>query len=135
MFGLKNADFVEMGGAGAMAVVDDYVASGKLPVLKNVKDLDLWTDGVVIAGNLWAQDHVHGAMGEALDGAAIYAAGDLIGKVFNRFVLGATTPASGTSASVDYLEAPMQPAPAIAASAQDNFAMSAYGDVPSFHGE
>lgn len=108
---LKNVDWFEYGGAGIMAVAGDYVASGKLPVLQSVANLDYYFDGAVVLADLLLSDRLAGGVGSALDGAAVFAAGDLIGKVLKNVINGATSSSSttGTGASVDYVMAPAAP--------------------------
>lgn len=114
MFRMRNIDWWEYGGAGAQALLVDYVESGNLPFLQGVTDLDLYVDGAVVLADLAFSDHMHGEFGSALDGAAVYAAGDLVAKLVKKVLPATTTTStSGTSAAYNFVQA-AAPAPVAA---------------------
>lgn len=118
---MKNVDWWEYGGSAAQALLVDYVDSGKLPFLKGTPNLDIYTDLAVVAADLFFSDRFYGTLGSVLDGAAVYAAGDAIGKVVKKVIpgIGGTT---GTGADFNFVAA-QAPAPALSAP-------SAFGETP-----
>ena len=114
----RNIEWAEYGGAAAMSIAGDFVASGKVPMGSlTAQQGKMIAEGVVILADLAFSDKLHGAMGDALDGAAVYAAGDLIGSWVGPYITGVSktttsTSTSGTGASADYQLAPAVAAPA-----------------------
>lgn len=125
---LSNIPFGEYGGAAAAAVLSDYVESGQLPVLQNVTDLDYYVEGAIVLADLLLADHMRGMFGDILDGAAVYSAGDIVGKLIGKYVTNtgskatSTSTTTGTGATADYI---MSSAPAA-------IQAPVFGSTPSF---
>lgn len=87
----------EYGGAVATAALVQVTKSGK--VLNNIPHLDLWTEGAVIAADIFASEHM-GEIGQGLlNGAGLAAAALFTQTMIDRFLLPSATSTASTSAS------------------------------------
>jgi len=91
---VKEIGWMSLAGAAAMGVLDAALSSGK--VLPKVRDLDLWTDAVVIGADIIAEPYLGTAGAGFMDGAGAAALALGINKLAKWHLVPAIT---GTTAS------------------------------------
>ena len=122
-------------GSAAMALADAYVEGelGTVPTqLASINGLDYMVNGAADVVDVFLGHKFRGFMGDALDGAAIDAVGNITRKLVTRTVA-ANASTSGTGANVDYMLADATYLPPVApASVNSGFLPAATDESASF---